>query len=171
TLIRFVLFFGLIRDYKGLDLLLNAFASKSLKDRNVKLLIAGEYYSNKEKYDTIIESNNLQDKIIQSEGFVPDSKVADYFNAADVIAQPYKSATQSGVTQIAYHFNKPMIVTRVGGLPEICPDGKVGYVVDTNADEIANAIIRFYDDTDLDTMAKHIEEEKQKYSWDKLTQS
>ena len=163
---KLILFFGLIRDYKGLDLLIEAMADKRIKQLRIKLMIAGEYYSNKEKYLQQIQTLHLQDDVFISDRFIPDSEVANYFNACDLVVQPYRTATQSGVTQIAYHFNKPMIVTKVGGLEEMCPDGKVGYVVEPNSNAIADGIVRFFTDTDLKKMNEHILEQKKKYSWE-----
>ena len=103
--------------------------------------------------------------------FVPDGSVADYFCAADLVVQPYKSATQSGVTQIAYHFNKPMIITNVGGLSEFVPDGKVGYIVEPSGPEIASAILRFYDEKKEDELSANAAIEKLKYSWKRMTEA
>ena len=164
---KYILFFGLIRDYKGLDLLLNAMPL--IDNKNVKLIIAGEYYSNKEFYSDLIEKNNLKDKIIDVDRFVDHRDVRYYFCASDLVVQPYKSATQSGVTQIAYHFNKPMVVTNVGGLKEMCPDKKVGYLVEPNKEQVAQGVNRFFAQTDVTHMTKNIIEEKKKYSWNKLT--
>ena len=164
---KYILFFGLIRDYKGLDLLLNAMPL--IDNKNVKLIIAGEYYSNKEFYSDLIEKNNLKDKIIDVDGFIDHRYVRYYFCASDLVVQPYKSATQSGVTQIAYHFNKPMVVTNVGGLKEMCPDKKVGYLVEPNKEQVAQGVNRFFTQTDVTHMTKNIIEEKKKYSWNKLT--
>ncbi|MFT4533496.1 MAG: D-inositol-3-phosphate glycosyltransferase [Saprospiraceae bacterium] len=165
---KYFMFFGFVRDYKGLDLLLEAFADSRFRENGYKLIIAGEYYSNKEKYQTLIKKLDLEKDIYQFDKFIADSEVAHYFNACDLLVQPYKTATQSGVTQIAYHFNKPMIVTNVGGLSEMCPDGKVGYVVDPNPKAIADSIIRFYNNTDHIEMQKSLLEEKKKYSWEIL---
>lgn len=162
---KYILFFGLIRAYKGLDLLLEAMAEDSLKKSQIKLIIAGEYYEDKGKYQTLIKKLNIQDRILSIEKFIPNSEVCHYFNAADLVVQPYKSATQSGVTQIAYHFNKAMIVTNVGGLEEMCPDEKVGYVVKPDPKAIANAIQRYFRETDIPNMIENIKKEKQKYSW------
>jgi glycosyltransferase involved in cell wall biosynthesis len=162
---RYILFFGLIRKYKGLDLLIEAFAHEKLRDKNLKLIIAGEYYSDKKTYTDLIKKYDLEDHIIQVDKFIADSMVKYYFCASDVVVQPYKSATQSGVTQIAYHFNKPMIVTDVGGLSELCPHEKVGYVVPIDAEKIAYAMLRFFDKTDQEKMINNIKEEKKKYSW------
>ena len=166
---RYILFFGLIRDYKGLDLLLEAFSDTEIREKNIKLIIAGEYYSEQAPYKILIEKYNLEEDIIQVEQFIPDSEVHLYFNASDLVVQPYKSATQSGVTQIAYHFNKPMIVTDVGGLKEMCPDGKVGYVVSPNANDIKKAILKFFNKTNINKMIENINQIKEQYSWSIFT--
>jgi glycosyltransferase involved in cell wall biosynthesis len=168
---RYILFFGLIREYKGLDLLLKAFSSDDLSKKKIKLIIAGEYYSEQTRYQKLIDDFQLEENIIQVNSYIPDSKVQQYFNACDLVVQPYKSATQSGVTQIAYHFNKPMIVTNVGGLKEMCPDGEVGYVVNPESEEIKNAILKFFDDTDTKAMIKNIKRIKAKYSWSIFTKN
>ena len=162
---KYLLFFGLIRDYKGLDILLKAMATESLRNSNIQLIIAGEYYSNKEDYDKLIQELNLQNKLELQTHFIPDNEVAAYFCAADVVVQPYKHATQSGVTHICYHFDKPMIVTNVGGLPEIVPDNKVGFVVEPNEIAVAKAILRFYNENKEQEFIHNILVEKQRYSW------
>lgn len=168
---RYLLFFGFIRDYKGLDLLLKAFADDRFHDRPLKLIVAGEFYCDPKPYLEIIEKNNLCDKVILSNDFIPDSMVGNYFCAADLVVQPYKSATQSGVTQIAYHFNKPMIVTNVGGLPEIVPDQKAGYVVRPESAEIAGAMLRFFDENREEEFSRNAGTEKLKYSWENMVNS
>lgn len=165
---RYMMFFGFVRDYKGLDLLLDAYADPRFRTSDIRLIIAGEYYSNKEQYQQQITALGLDDYVYQYDQFIADSEVANYFNACDLLVQPYKTATQSGVTQIAYHFDKPMIVTDVGGLSEMCPDGKVGYVVPPRSEDIANAIFRFFEDTDLEKIQSSLQEEKKKYSWNIL---
>lgn len=165
----YVLFFGLIRDYKGLDLLLEAFADKRFTELKIKLIVAGEFYSNEAKYNTIIDKFNLHESVIIHNRFIPDNEVTYYFGAADIIAQPYKSATQSGVTQIGYHFEKPMLVTNVGGLAEIIPDGKAGYVVDVNPKDIADKLIDFFENNRQNDFVENIKEEKKKYEWNKMT--
>ena len=167
---RYILFFGLVRDYKGLDLLLKAFADKRLNDANIKLIVAGEFYNNAEQYEDLERDLGLQGRIIWHREFVPDEEVRYYFSAADLIAQPYKSATQSGVTQIAYHFERPMLVTDVGGLAEIVPDGKVGYAVEPKVEAIADALVDWVALGD-GHFNKGLKEEKQKYSWNKMTQA
>jgi glycosyltransferase involved in cell wall biosynthesis len=169
---RYILFFGFIREYKGLDLLLEAFAASEVrKVTKVKLIVAGEFYESREKYLKIIAKEVMQEDIIMIDRFIDDEEVRYIFGASDLVVQPYKSATQSGVTQIAYHFNKPMIVTNVGGLKEIVPDGKCGFVVEPSADSIQNAIDRFFS-SDLSTiLMEGIEIQKKKYGWDRLTAS
>jgi D-inositol-3-phosphate glycosyltransferase len=166
---RYLLFFGFIRDYKGLDLLIRAFADERLRQFPVKLLVAGEYYSSPEPYLKAIKDNNLENFIELRTEFIPDDEVNLYFSAADMVVQPYKSATQSGVTQIGYHFNKPMLVTNVGGLSEIIADGKIGYVVEPNSREIANALVDFYENDRITEFEANIIEEKEKFSWSNMT--
>lgn len=161
----YMLFFGFIRDYKGLDLLIEAFADERLRKYPVKLVIAGEYYTNAEPYIELIKKHKLEEYIVQRTDFIPDDKVAPYFCASDIVVQPYKDATQSGVTQVAYHFNRPMLVTNVGGLPEMIPHGKVGYVVEPDAREIADALVDFYENSREQEFIPFVEEEKKKYSW------
>lgn len=168
---HYMLFFGFIRDYKGLDLLLNAFADKRLKAMNLKLIVAGEFYNNSEQYFALETELGLKGSILWFNDFIPDKKVKDYFCGADLIVQPYKSATQSGVSQIAYHFEKPMLVTNVGGLAEIVPNGKVGYTVEPNKEEIANAIYDFFENKRLHEFDENIIKEKEKYSWKRMTET
>ncbi len=165
----YLLFFGLIRDYKGLDLLMRAYADSRIDKEAVKLVVAGEFYGNEDKYNALLEELNLRNSVIWHTHYIPDEEVAIYFSLADLIVQPYKSATQSGVTQIAYHFSKPMLVTRVGGLPEIVPDGKVGYVTDVSEDAIAAALADFAANPAPERFTKGIAEEKARYGWDKMT--
>jgi len=168
---RYVLFFGFIRDYKGLDLLLKAYADNRFRTMNIKLIVAGEFYNNSEQYFTLEEKLNLKGEVIWHTDFIPDSEVKYYFAAADIIVQPYKSATQSGVTQIAYHFEKPVMVTNVGGLAEIIPHGKVGYVVNPDEKEITVALADFYENKRFDDFTANIVLEKEKYSWSKMTEA
>ena len=168
---RYMLFFGLIRDYKGLDIMLKAYADSRLRKMGVKLIVAGEFYNNAEKYFELEKELGLEGEVIWHREFVPDSKVRYYFGAADIIVQPYKSATQSGVTQIAYHFEKPMIVTNVGGLAEIVPNGKAGYVVEPDEKEIADAIVDFFGNNRQDEFKEGLLFEKRKYAWSNMTKS
>lgn len=166
---RYILFFGIIRDYKGLDLLLEAFEKLPSRKKNVKLLVAGEYYSNEEKYKQLITDLKIESDVKVVNEFIKDSEVGRYFCAADIVAQPYKNATQSGVTQIGYHFETPMLVTNVGGLPEMIPDGRVGYVVEPNPDSISKALEDFFNSEKEILFRENLKVEKQKYLWDKLT--
>ena len=168
---NYILFFGFIRDYKGLDLLLKAFADERFKTFPIKLLVAGEFYCDPKPYFELVEKLGLGDRVIMSNDFIPDSEVVNYFCTADLIVQPYKSATQSGVTQIGYHFNKPMIITNVGGLAEFVPDGKVGYVTDPDEKQIADAILKFYKENKEAEFSANASIEKQKYSWVKMIET
>ena len=159
----YTLFFGLIRDYKGLDLLLRAWAEWRPTGR--KLLIAGEFYASREKYLSLIEELKLQDDIVLHDHFIADEDVRYYFSAADCLVLPYRTATQSGVTQIAYNFSLPMIVTRVGGLPEIVPDGKVGIVCEPTADAIKEALKHIYEGDTLSKLREGFTEERKRFSW------
>lgn len=166
---RYMLFFGLIRDYKGLDLMLKAYADSEFRKIDVRLIVAGEFYSGSEKYFELEKELGLEGLVVWKCEFVPNSRVKYYFGAADIIVQPYKSATQSGVTQIAYHFEKPMLVTNVGGLSEIVPHGKVGYVVEPDENEIADKLIDFFSNNRQTEFAEGLIDEKKKYAWSNMT--
>ncbi len=168
---RYLLFFGFIRAYKGLDLLLDAFADKRLRAYNLKLIVAGEFYENEQFYLEKINALGIKSDVELRTHFIPDSEVNAYFCAADIVVQPYKSATQSGVTQIAYYFEKPMLVTNVGGLAEIVPHGKVGYVVTPNALSIADALVDFYENRREKLFSENAKIEKEKYAWSKLSKA
>jgi len=166
---KYILFFGFIRQYKGLDLLLEAFADKRLREFPVRLIVAGEFYENPQPYLESIIKLKLEGLVELRTGFIPDNEVRNYFSVADIVAQPYRSATQSGVSQIAYHFEKPMLVTNVGGLAEIVPDGKVGYVVEVSPKQIADALVDFFTNDRAATMIENIKIEKQKFAWSRMT--
>lgn len=167
---RYVLFFGLVRDYKGLDLLLDAWALLRRAGRTAgrRLIVAGEFYTSKGPYLRQIAANGLADEVILHDYFIPDERVKYYFSAADFVVQPYKTATQSGVTQIAYQFCVPMVVTRVGGLAEIVPDGRVGYVCEPTAQGVADAIERMYADGVLGRFRENCVEERRRFSWEEM---
>jgi D-inositol-3-phosphate glycosyltransferase len=167
----YLLFFGFIRAYKGLDLLLRAFSDKRLRNRRLKLLIAGEFYEDPAPYRELIDKYDLKDDVIVYDRFIKDNEVSLFFSVADIVVQPYITATQSGVTQIAYHFEKPMLVTDVGGLSEIVPAGKCGYVVKPDSPEIAGAIYDFYENDRKAFFTDGVKREKAKFSWDKMTAS
>ena len=162
---RYILFFGFIRDYKGLDILLNAMAENGIRDKKIKLIVAGEFYTDSKPYFDILKEKGIEDLVIMSNDFIPDSEVNKYFSACDLVVQPYKSATQSGVTQIAYHFNKPMIITNVGGLSEFVPDGEVGFVVELHSKVVAEAILLFYNGKYEKVFIENIITLKEKFSW------
>jgi len=163
---NYILFFGFIRDYKGLDLLIEAFADERFRQIPVKLIIAGEFYTDGNKYLSMIEEKGLKNDIILKTDFIPNEEVGNYFSACDIVALPYKTATQSGVTQIGFHFEKPMLVTNVGGLGEIIINGKIGYVTNPDHNEIANALFDFFSSDLINTFEANLREEKKKYSWE-----
>jgi len=165
---RYILFFGFIRDYKGLDLLIEAFGDSRFRALGVKLIVAGEFYNDGQQYFDQIKRLGLDGEVIMHNEFIPNEGVKNYFSAADIVTLPYKTATQSGVTQIGYHFEKPMLVTEVGGLPEIIPHNKVGYVVKPDPKEIADALYNFYTENKKAEFEKNVKIEKQKYTWDKM---
>jgi glycosyltransferase involved in cell wall biosynthesis len=167
---KLILFFGFIRPYKGLDLLLEAMSDKRIKAAGIRLLVAGEFYAESQPYLDQIKKLDITDTVILKTEFIPDSQVRNYLCAADLVVQPYKHATQSGVTPLAYHFEKPMIVTRVGALPDMVPHEKVGLVADPNPGSLADEIMHFYS-LGEDWFIPHIKEEKKKYTWDLLEQN
>ncbi len=169
--VHYLLFFGFIRDYKGLDLLLEAMADDRIRQRNLKLIVAGEYYSNEERYLALIEKLKIANQLELRTDFIPNSEVRYYFAAADAVVQPYKSATQSGISQMAYHFEKPMVVTKVGGLPEIVEHGVAGYVVDVAPKAIADALVDFYDGNKVEQLSAGVRVAKKRFAWSTMTQA
>jgi len=163
---RYVLFFGFIRAYKGLDILLEALADPRVAALPVKLIIAGEFYEDAAPYEVLIQKYKLESRLVRATDFIPNERVADYFSAADIVIQPYKNATQSGVSQVAYHFGRPMLVTDVGGLAELIPDGVVGYVVPPTPAAIADALVDFYAHNREETLAAGVRLEARKFSWE-----
>ena len=160
---RYSLFFGLIRDYKGLDTLLQAWA-KFRRDGH-KLIVAGEFYTSRDKYVNLIDNLGLRDDVVLHDFFVKDEDVKHYFSASDCVVLPYKTATQSGVTQICYNFCTPVIVTRGGGLQEIVPDGRVGYVCAPTVDGVADALERIYEGDNIERFAEAMQEERTRFTW------
>jgi glycosyltransferase involved in cell wall biosynthesis len=165
-----ILFFGFIRKYKGLDLLFEAMGDERIKNAGIKLLVAGEFYEDEKPFQEQIEKLGIKDQLILRTDFIPDSEVKYYLCAADAVIQPYRNATQSGVTPLAYHFEKPMVVTNVGGLPTLVPHEKVGLVVEPNPTAIADGILRFYQ-LGEDYFIPHLRNEKEKYSWANLVKA
>ncbi len=164
---KVLLFFGYIRPYKGLDLLLSAM-KYVLSKFPVKLLVVGEFYEDPERYYKIIEEDGISDFVIFKSEYVPNEEVKIYFSASDIVILPYISATQSGIVQLAYNFNKPVIVTNVGGLPEVVSDGRTGFVVEKTPEKLSQAIVKFFDEKLGEFFARNIDEEKRKYTWDNL---
>ena len=165
---NYVLFFGFIRKYKGLDTLLKAFSDQRLKEKNLQLIIAGEYYDSPQAYEQLIDDLELRNHVILANHYIEDSEVSLYFSAADLVAQTYKTATQSGVTQIAYYYNRPMLVTDVGGLSELVPHQKVGYVTSQDTQEISDCIFDFYEHKRAPEFSKNIASERNKFTWESL---
>jgi len=165
---KHLLFFGFVRKYKGLDLMLHAMSDKRVKELGVKLIVAGEFYDNIEEYTSLINKLDIEFNVILRSDFIDESDVKNYFCASDMITQTYRTATQSGVTQIAYHFERPMLVTNVGGLAEIVPNNKVGYVTTQNPNDIADAIIDFYSNKREEEFVKNVSVEKSRFSWQSL---
>lgn len=167
---KIALFFGFIRKYKGLDLLLEAMQEIRKDPRNIKLMVAGEYYEDEKEYNELIARLGIGDSLIMRTQFIPDSEVKYYLCAADVVVQPYRNATQSGVTPLAYHFEVPMVVTNVGGLPSLVPHDKVGLVCEPNPAAIATAVKEFFDKGEQYFLPA-LRMEKQKYSWHTLAET
>ncbi|MBK8564785.1 MAG: glycosyltransferase [Saprospiraceae bacterium] len=168
--LHYLLFFGFIRDYKGLDLLLEAMADERIKAMDLKLIVAGEYYGNREKYEAQIKQLGIEKQLVMKTDYIPNGEVRHYFGAADLVVQPYRTATQSGISQMAYHFEKPMVVTDVGGLAEIVPHGKAGYVVPVDAKAIADAIVDFFENERATVFSAGVAEGKKKFTWEKMAE-
>ena len=168
---KYLLFFGFIRQYKGLDILLKAMANETLREMGVKLIIAGEFYEDSKPYMDIIKAERLEDMVIQHTKFIPDSEVRYYFSACDMVVQTYKHATQSGVTQVAYYYDRPMLVTDVGGLAELVPDQKGGYVCPVDVSEISQRLVDFYRHDREEAFSAAVRVEKQRFSWESMINS
>jgi glycosyltransferase involved in cell wall biosynthesis len=164
---KVVLFFGFIRNYKGLDIALEAMADKRVRDLGIKLLVAGEFYEDAAPYHELIARLDIRSSLLLRTDFIPDREVRDYLCAADAVIQPYRSATQSGVTPLAYHFEKPMIVSNVGGLAALVPHEQVGLVAEPEPTAMADAILRFFVLGDS-YFIPALRREKSKYSWGRL---
>jgi glycosyltransferase involved in cell wall biosynthesis len=167
---KIILFFGFIRKYKGLDLLFEAMSLPAIKNSGIRLLVAGEFYEEEKGYQEQIDLLGIREQLYLRTDFIPDSEVKYYLCAADAVIQPYRNATQSGVTPLAYHFEKPMVVTNVGGLPALVPDKKVGLVTEPDPAAIAGGILQFYQ-LGEDYFIPHLREEKKKYSWGRMVSS
>lgn len=167
---RIILFFGFVREYKGLKHLLKAFPIVKEKLSNVNLLVVGSFGKDKEDYINILEENHIKDSVDIIDDYIPDNEVEKYFSACDVVVAPYESATQSGIVQLAYEFEKPVIVTKVGGLPDVVREGETGYIVPPKQPELlAKAIIHFYDNMDKIDFAENIRKNSHFFSWESLS--
>ncbi len=166
---KYILFFGLVRKYKGLDLLLKSMAEDAVKQMNIKLLVVGEFYDSKEEYQKIINENDLNDRVIIKDEYIPTSDIKYYFSAVDLVAQTYHTASQSGITQIAYNFEVPILVTDVGGLSEMVIHNELGYVTSKETSDIAKYICDIYQTDRFDTFSNNIKKEKTKYTWESFS--
>lgn len=169
---KILLFFGFVREYKGLRHIINAMPEIVKYDSNIRLMIVGEFRSDKENYLEQIKKLNVGNNIDIVDGYIPDSGIEKYFAASDLIVLPYESATQSGIVQIAYGFEKPVIATNVGGLPEVIADGKTGYIVEPkNPKALAEAVIRFFDENKSEEFTENVRKEAYRYSWDRMNEA
>lgn len=167
---KLLLFFGFIRKYKGLDLLLEAMTDPRIREQGIKLMVAGEFYEEEKPYLDQIRQLGIEDLLLLHTDFIPDSELRFYLSAADAVVQPYRNATQSGVTPLAYHFEVPMLVTNVGGLPDLVPHNKVGLIVEPDPSSIAQGILDFFA-RGRSAFLPYLREEKKKYSWSRMRES
>jgi D-inositol-3-phosphate glycosyltransferase len=162
---KIILFFGLIRHYKGLDILLEAMAHPEIKKQNIKLLVAGEFYDDKQLYLDLIKKLQLEDYVLLHDKFIANENVKYYFCTCNLVAQTYRNATNSGVTMVGYYYEKPMLVTNVGGLGEIVPDNKCGYVVENSVPLISQKILNYFNLNKEEEFTQNVKLEKKKYEW------
>ena len=168
---KLLLFFGFVREYKGLKHLLQAMPIIRQQLENVKLMVVGAFGSDKEDYLTIIREHHLEQNIEVIDGYTPDHEVEKYFAGCDLVVLPYESATQSGIVQIAYGFEKPVIVTNVGGLPDVVIDGKTGYIVPSQQPKaLAEAIVRYFQLQKEQEFTENVRKEAYRFSWDRMTE-
>lgn len=166
---RILLFFGYVRPYKGLAYLLRAMPQICGENERIKLWIVGEFGSDKEEYLKLIQDLGIEDRVRVQDAYTPDREVEKYFAAADLVALPYISATQSGIVQIAYGFTRPVVVTDVGGLPDVVEDSETGYIVEPgNPEALAEAVVRFFREDQAQRMQKNIEREAYRFSWERM---
>ena len=168
--VKIILFFGFIRKYKGLDILLEAMANERIRESGILLLVAGEFYQDSKPYLDLIDKLEIKDNVILRTNFIEDAEVKYYCCAADAIVQPYRNATQSGVTPLAYHFNKPMIVTNVGGLAKMVIHGETGLIAEPDATSIANQILAYFN-LGEDHFMPNLQIQKKKLSWESFSSS
>ena len=168
---KVLLFFGFIREYKGLKHLIRALPAVVESCEQVKLLIVGDFGSDRESYLKLIDEKSMANYIRICDGYIPDREVEPYFSACDLVILPYESATQSGIVQIAFGFEKPVVVTNVGGLPDVVQDGKTGYVVEAgNHTELAEAIIRYFKEGRAEEFTENVRKDAYRFSWDRMVE-
>ena len=165
---KYILFFGLVRNYKGLDLLLDVMASEKIKKMGIKLIIAGEFYDSKQKYMHMIDSLKLNDRVVVHDKYIPNDEVKNYFCASDIVVQPYRSASQSGVSMVAMNFNKPLLLTDVGGLSEYVDHNVDGYLVSPDVESIVFALQDYYNNNRELVFENMLKRKKSSYSWEEL---
>ena len=163
-----ILFFGFVREYKGLRYLIEALP-QVLSKIEVTLLVVGEFWGDKDKYLRLIKDKDVESAVVVVDKYVPNEEIRSYFSAADLVVQPYISATGSGVIQTAFGFDKPVIATKVGSLPEVIEDGKTGYLVPPrDPDELAQAILRFFREQKSEEFINNIKKEQHRFSWETM---
>ncbi|MGB0165906.1 MAG: glycosyltransferase, partial [Luteibaculum sp.] len=165
-----LLFFGIVRKYKGLHLLIESLAQDCLDKINLKLLVVGEFYEDEDEYRQLIHELGLTDRVIITNQYIPTEDVKIYFSAANLVTQTYITASQSGVTQMAYNFNRPILVTNVGGLAEVVIDGKTGYLCQKKPKDIARAIADFFVNKREPEFEQEVSRVKEQYSWKHFAQ-
>ena len=169
---KVLLFFGFVREYKGLKYLIRAMPAIRERIEDVRLLIVGDFGEDKQNYLDLIEANGVGNVTDIYDGYIPDKEVERYFAASDLVVLPYESATQSGIVQIAYGFEKPVVVTDVGGLPDVVADGRTGYVVEAKKpDKLAEAVIRFYEEGMEEKFVNGVKQEAYRFSWDRMAET
>ena len=171
---KLLLFFGFVREYKGLKYILEAMPRIAEKQKNISLLIVGDFGSQENKgfYEKIIEKNGINDYVEIYDGYIPDKEIEKFFAACDLVVLPYESATQSGIVQIAYGFEKPVVVTNVGGLPDVVNDGRTGYIVEPgNPKALAEAVNRYFDEQKEAEFEENVKKEAYRFSWDRMVET
>lgn len=168
---KVLLFLGFVREYKGLKHLIKAMPEVKRRLGNVRLIVAGAFGSDRVSYRRMIDDNGANDCIEVVDRYIADNEVEKYFAACDIAVLPYESATQSGIVQIAFGFGKPVIVTNVGGLPDVVADGQTGYIVERgDPGQLADAIVRFYENDMAERFEAQVRREADRFSWDRLVE-
>ena len=171
---KVLLFFGFVREYKGLKYLIHALPRIRKECENIRLFVVGDFgnVQNREAYEKIMEENRVKDVVTVCDGYIPDRGIEKYFAACDLVVLPYVSATQSGIVQIAYGFEKPVVVTNVGGLPDVVENGKTGYVVEPeNPDAFADAVVRFFVEDKEEEFGENVKKEAYRFDWERMVET